>query len=162
MAGSETEILSLPDFGRCRAEIGEDGRPADAGDAGAGSVFRITPEDRDPAAGRYLADQLHVGVSQLDRVIPEKAHAEYRGSAWTAPAGIFSFEEMHSLPSGVFNGKITAEVLGRAGTAAEALYALCSLARKLVIACAVMPCPLRPEAGSQSVMWIPCLLSRRC
>ena len=160
MAESETEILSLPDFGRCRAEIGEDGRPADAGDAGAGSVFRITPEDRDPAAGRYLADQLHVGVSQLDRVIPEKAHAEYRGSAWTAPAGIFSFEEMHSLPSGVFNGKITAEVLGRAGTAAEALYALCSLARKLVIACAVMPCPLRPEAGSQSVMWIPCLLSR--
>ena len=159
MTRPETEIVSLPDFSRCRAEISGDGRAADRGRTRSKSVFRITAGDSDPLSGRHLADKTGVPGSRLDRISPEKADALYTGLFWEAPAGGSGFEEMHSLPSGVFNGRITAEVLDRADTAAQAMYALCSLARKLVIADAVMPCPVRPENGNLFVMWIPCLLS---
>ena len=159
MVRSGTETVSLPDFSRCRAEIGEDGRPAEKGRTRAQSVFRITPDDRDPLSRKYLADALHVSENHFDRISPENADTLYSGSAWSGHEGIFSFEEMHSLPSGIFNGKIAAEVLDRAGTETQAMYALCSLARKLVTAGAVMPCPLRPDGGNIYVMWIPCLLA---
>ena len=157
--GADCRGAVLSDFSRCRAEIGEDGRPAEKGRTRAQSVFRITPDDRDPLSRKYLADALHVSENHFDRISPENADTLYSGSAWPEHEGIFSFEEMHSLPSGIFNGKIAAEVLDRAGTETQAMYALCSLARKLVTAGAVMPCPLRPDGGNIYVMWIPCLLA---
>ena len=159
MIRSDTGIETLPDFSRVQAEISADGHVRDYGNPPASARFMAGRDDSDPLSADYVRKELGVGADKLQRLSSGKAKAEFTGCAFVPPDNGFGFEEMHSLPSGVFNGKITAEVLDRAGTAAQAMYALCSLARKLLLADAVMPCPLRSTRGELSVMWIPCLLS---
>ena len=159
MVRSDTEILSLPDFRKGSAEISADGRIQDSGNPPASARFTARRDDADPLSGGFVARELRTDWSGLQNMKAEKAFAEYEGQAFVPTFGGYRFEEMHSLPSGVFNGKVSAELLDRAGTAAQAMYALCSLARKLVLSDAIMPCPLRAEDGTLSVIWIPCLLS---
>ena len=159
MIKSDTEIVNLPDFSGVHAEISSDGHVRDYGNPPAFARFMARRDDFDPLSAGYIQHELGIGPEKLQGLSSSKAKAEFTGYAFVPPDDGFSFEEMHSLPSGVFNGKITAGVLDKAGTAAQAMYALCSLPRKLLLADAVMPCALRSRRGELSVMWIPCLLS---
>ena len=159
MIRSDTEITELPDFTRSPAIINGEGLVIDGGSPSPGTLFRITRETGDPWAQEYLLENSGFASVGDETAIPENIHAGYLGQAFIPRRDRSDFEEMHSLPAGCFNGRITAEVLDRAGTAAQAMYALCSVARKLVLAGAIMPCPMRTDDGKLSVIWIPCLMA---
>jgi|GEM_PF-124116 len=158
MIKSDIEITSLPDFTASPAEIGEDGRLRASGKVFA--RFKVTRESADPKARDYLCARLRLlDKAELDLLPPEKAAVEIKTPAYESDVDDHEFVQLHSLISGCFNGKISAQVLEDSGLAGEALYALCSIARKLVLADAIMPCPLRLSPEKLCVIWIPCLLS---
>ena len=158
MIRSDLEISALPDFTRSPAII-SGGSVIDGGSPSPCTLFNITRETDDTWAREYVLERSGFASVGSETAIPENIHAEYRGMAFIPRRDWSNFEEMHSLPAGCFNGRITAEVLDKAGTAAQAMYALCSVARKLVLAGAVMPCPIRSDEGKLSVIWIPCLMA---
>ena len=159
MIRSDAEAAELPDLTASPVEIFADGSIISDDGHHARTVFTVSPGTEDPLAREYLLrEHGHSGAgTSEDR--DGNARAEYRGTVFVPTAEDSMFEEMHSLPAGCFGGRISAEVLGRAGAPAQAMYALCSIARKLVLADAVMPCPLRKGPGELNIIWIPCILS---
>ena len=159
MAGSDIEVKALPDFTGSPALINAGASVTDGGSPSPGTVFEVVSCTEDPAAREYLLEKSGFSPVLPETPVPEGLSVLYRGTAFIPHHNLTDFEELHSLPAGCFNGKITAEVLDRAGTAAQAMHALCTVARKLVLAGAIMPCPISSDDGKLSVIWIPCILS---
>ncbi|MDY6323051.1 MAG: DEAD/DEAH box helicase [Succinivibrio sp.] len=157
MVRSDVEVKSLPDFTVRPAEITAEGRLYVTGTHDA--IFRITRETADAQAHAFMLDFLKLSEEKLQQPKYQDLVLEFKGKAYSSPLSDAGFAEMHSLISGCFNGKIPAQVLEDSGLAGQALYALCSIARKLVLADAIMPCPLRLSPEKLCVIWIPCLLS---
>ena len=159
MIRSDAEAAELPDLAARPVEIYDNGSIISDGGPDARTVFMVSPETEDPLAQEYLLREHGTGEAGPAKDRNGNAGAEYRGTVFVPAAEDSMFEEMHSLPAGCFSRRIPAEVLDRAGAPAQAMYALCSIARKLVLADAVMPCPLRKGPGELNIIWIPCILS---
>ena len=159
MTRSDTGVAELPDLTASPVEIHSSGSIISDAGSGASTVFTVSRDTEDPLAHEYLLRELGLKEEDLAKDRNMNAQAEYRGPVFVPAADDGLFDEMHSLPAGCFSRRIPAGVLDRAGAPAQAMYALCSIARKLVLADAVMPCPLREGPGELNIIWIPCILS---